>query len=65
MHQINIALGVNSVILKEIVYNYLSQQYKFYGKEIDIDIFYDGSKLFTKVPGICRVIFALTQFNNT
>ena len=46
-----IALGVSSDTLKGIVRNHLPQQYKFSRKEINIDEYYDGSKLFTAIPG--------------
>ena len=47
---------VSSLLLKGIVRNHLPQQYKFSRKEINIDDPYDGSKLFTTIPGACRVI---------
>ena len=53
---IGITLGVSSVTLKGIVRHHLPQQYKFSRKEINIDNSYDGSKLFTTIPGACRVI---------
>ena len=53
---IGIALGVSSGTLKGIVRHHLPQQYIFSRKEINIDDDSDGSKLFTTVPGACRVI---------
>ena len=53
---IGIALGVGSATLKGIVCHHLPQQYNFLKKEINIDDSYDGSKLFTTIPGTCRVI---------
>ena len=50
------ALGVSSDTLKSIVDHHLPQQYNFSRKEINIDDSYDGSKLFTTIPGACRVI---------
>ena len=55
------ALGVSSDTLKGIVRNHLSQQYKCSTKEINIDDSYDDSKLFTTIPGACRVILGLTH----
>ena len=60
MRHIGIALGVSSVSLKGIVRNTLPQQYKFSRKEINIDDSYDGSKLFTTIPGACRAILSST-----
>ena len=37
------------------------QQYKFSRKEINIDDSHDGSKLFTTIPGACRVILGSTH----
>ena len=50
---ISIALSVSSDCLKSILCNHLSQQYNFFRKEICIciDNLYDGSKLFTTIPG--------------
>ena len=42
-------------------YHHLPQQYKFSRKEINIDGSYDGSKLFTKISGVCRVILSSTH----
>ena len=53
---IGIALDVSSGTLKAIVRHHLPQQYKFSRKEINIDDDSDGSKLFTTIPGACRVI---------
>ena len=47
-----IALGISSDTLKGIVRRHLPQQYKFSRKEIKIDDDYDGSKLFTTIPGV-------------
>ena len=58
---IGITLGVSSVTLKGIVRHHLPQQYKFSRKEIHIDNSYDGSKLFTTIPGVCRVILGSTD----
>ena len=55
------ALGVSSDTLKGIVRNHLSQQYKCSTKEINIDDSYDDSKLFTTIPGACRVILGSTH----
>ena len=35
--------------------HHLFQQYKSWRKEVNIDNSYDGSKLFTTIPGACRV----------
>ena len=43
--------------------NHLPQHYKFLRKKIGIDISYDGSKLFTTIPGACRVILASTHID--
>ena len=61
MRRIGIALGVGSDTLKGIVRHHLPQQYKFSRKEINIDDSYDGSKLFTRIPGACRVILGSTH----
>ena len=61
VHHIGIALGVRSDTLKGIVCNRLPQQYKFSRKEISIDNYYDESKLFTRIPGACRVILGSTH----
>ena len=53
---IGIALGVGFDTLKSIVRHHLPQQYKFWRKKINIDDSYDGSKLFTTLPGACRII---------
>ena len=55
------ALGVSSDTLKGIVRNHLPQQYKCSTKEINIDDSYDDSKLFTTIPGACRVILGSTH----
>ena len=57
----SIILGVRSVALKGIVRNHLPAQYKFSKKEINIDDPYDGSKLFTTIPGACGVILGSTH----
>ena len=51
----------SSHTLKGIVRHHLPQQYKFSRKEIDIDDSYDGSKLFTTIPGARRVILGSTH----
>ena len=56
VRHIGITLVVSSVTLKGIVRHHLPQQYRFSRKEINIDNSYDGSKLFTTIPGACRVI---------
>ena len=61
VHHIDIVLGVSSDTLKGIVCNHLGLQYKFSRKEINIDDFYDGSKLFTTIPAACRVILGSTH----
>ena len=61
VRHIGIALGVSSVTLKVVVRNYFPQQYKFSRKEINTDDPYDGSKLFTTIPGACRVILGSTH----
>ena len=59
--QIDISLGVSSDTLKGIVRHYLPQQYKFSREEINIDDDYDGSKLFTTIPGAYGVIVDSTH----
>ena len=61
VRHIGIALGVSSATLKGIVRHHLPPQYKFSRKEINIDEDYDGSKLFTTMPGACRVILGSTH----
>ena len=61
MRHIGNALGVSSDTLKDIVRHYMSQQCKFSRKEINIDVSYDGSKLFTIIPEVCRIILDLTH----
>ena len=61
VHHIGIVLGASSDTLKGIVHHHLPQQYKFSRKEINIDDPYDGSKLFTTIPGACRVILGSTH----
>ena len=61
VRHIGMALGVGSDTLKGIVRHHLPQQYKFSRKEINIDDSYDGSKLFTRIPGACRVILGSTH----
>ena len=56
VRHIGIALGVGPETLRGIKRHHLAQQYKFSKKEISIDDSYDGSKLFTTIPGACRVI---------
>ena len=56
LHHIVIALGVSCDTLKGIVRHHLPHQYKFSRKEINIDDSYDGCKLFTTIPGACRVL---------
>ena len=58
---IGIVLGVSSVTLKGIIRNHLPPKYKFSRKDISIDDDYDGSKLFTTIPGACRVILGSTH----
>ena len=57
----HVALGVSSVTLKGIVRNHLPQQYRFSRKYINIYDSYDGSKLFTTIPGSCRIILGSTH----
>ena len=52
---VGITLGISSNTLTGIVRHHLPQQFKFSKKEINIDPSYDGSKLFTTIPGACRV----------
>ena len=61
LRHIDIALGVGPDTLKGIVRHHLPQQYKFSRKEINIDDPYDGSKLFTTIPGAWRVILGSTH----
>ena len=61
VRHIGIALGVGPDTLKGIVRHHLPQQYKFSRKEISIDDSYDGSKLFTIIPGACMVILGSTH----
>ena len=61
VRHIGIVLGVSSGTLKGIGCHHLPQQYKFSRKEINIDDGYDGSKLFTTIPGACRVILGSTH----
>lgn len=49
---VGISLGVNFNTL----HNHLPQEYEFSRKEIDMNISYDGSKLFTIIPGDYRII---------
>ena len=61
VRHIGIALRVGPDTLKGRVRHYLPQQYKFSRKEIKINDSYDGSKLFTTIPGACRVILGSTH----
>ena len=61
VRHIGIALVVSPDTLKGIVRNHLPLQYKFSRKEVNIDDDYDGSKLFTTMPGACRVILGSTH----
>ena len=61
VRHIGIALRVGPDTLKGRVRHYLPQQYKFSRKEININDSYDGSKLFTTIPGACRVILGSTH----
>ena len=63
VRHIGTALGVDSGTLRGIVRNHLPQQYKFSRKEINNDDYYDGSKLFTTIPGTCRVILSSTHLD--
>ena len=58
---IGTALGVSSGTLKGIVSHHFLQLYKFSRKEIKIDVSYDGSKLITTIPGVCRVRLGSTR----
>ena len=60
---IGIALGASSNFLKGILCNNFSLQYNFLAKKTCIDISYDGSKLFTTIPGDCRVILGSTHLH--
>ena len=55
------SLSIGPDTLKGRVRHYLPQQYKFSRKEIKINDSYDGSKLFTTIPGACRVILGSTH----
>ena len=57
----HIGIGVGPDTLKGIVRHHLPPQYKFSRKEINIDDSYDCSKLFTTIPGTCRVILGSTH----
>ena len=57
VRNIGIALGASFDTLKCIVRHRLPLQCKFSRKEINIDDSYDSSKLFTAIPGACRMIF--------
>ena len=59
VRHIGITLGVGSDTLKGIVRHHLPEQYKL--NEINIHDSYDGSKLFTTIPGACRVILGSTH----
>ena len=59
VRHIGIVLGVGSDPFKGIGRHHLPQKYKLSRKEINIDDSYDGSKLFTTIPGTCRVILGL------
>ena len=61
VRHVGIALGVSSDTLKGIVRNHLPQQYQFSRKETGIDSSFDGSKLFTTIPGACRVMLGSTH----
>ena len=61
LRHIGIVLGVIPVTLKVIVRNHSPQQYKLLRKEINIDDPYEGSKLFTTMPGAFRVILGPTH----
>ena len=63
VRHIGIALDVGLDTLKGVVRHHLHQQYKFSRKEINIDDSYDGSKLFTTIPGACRVILGSTHLD--
>ena len=64
VRHIYITLGVSPDTLKGIVRHHLPQQYKFSRKEISIDDFYDSSKLFTTIPGACRVLLGSIHPDN-
>ena len=61
VRHIGIALGVGPDTLKGMAHYHLPQQYTFSRKEINIDDSYDSSKLFTIIPGACRVIVGSTH----
>ena len=63
VRHIGIALGVLSDTLKGIVRHHLPQQYKLSRKEINTDDPFDGSKLFTTIPGVYRVILGSTHLD--
>ena len=63
VRHIGIALGVGSDTLKGIVRHHLPQQYNFSRKDINIDDPYHGPKLYTTIPGACRVILGSTHFD--
>ena len=63
VHHIVIALGIIFDTLKDIVRNHLPQQHRFSRKKIGIDISYNSSKLFTTIPGACRVKLGSTHPN--
>ena len=56
VRHIGIALGVGSDTVIGIVRHHLPRNYKLSRKEINTDDDYDDSKLFTTIPGACRVI---------
>ena len=60
---IGIILGAGLDTLKVIAHHHLPLQYKFSRKQIDIDDSYDGSILFTTIPGACRVILGSTHLH--
>ena len=64
MRHIRIALGVGPDTLKGVVRHHLPPQYKFSRKEINIDDPYDGSKLFSTIPGACRIILGSTHLDH-
>ena len=59
VHHIGVALEVSPDILRGIVRHHLPPQHKFSRKEIGDN--YDDSKLFTTIPGACRVILGSTH----
>ena len=61
VRHIGVALGVSPDTLKGIVRHHLPPQHKFSRKEINIGDNYDDSKLFTTIPGACRVILGSTH----